>query len=75
MIRLAFRDVRLLILGLACGWFFLNPVITSTYSDKTFTSLLADNFDFLSVIGFLVLVSFIVTLKYFILRYRYPNRN
>ena len=77
MIRLmqALRDVKPVILGLAVGWFFLNPIITSTYSDKTLTGLLVDKFDLLSVIGFLVLTSFIVTLKYFILIYRYPNQD
>ncbi|MDP3792785.1 MAG: hypothetical protein Q8Q89_03600 [bacterium] len=76
MIRLmqAFKEVRFLILGLAFGWFFVNPIITSAYSDKTLASLLINNFNFLSIIGFIVLAGFVIALKYFILRYSYPNQ-
>ena len=79
MIRLmqAFRDARFEILVLYCGWFFLNPVLTGTYtySGKTLSTLLVESFSLFSIVNFLILSGIIITLKYLILRYLYPNQN
>ena len=69
----ALQDIRFLLLGLTVGLFFVNPIFTSINSDKTLTSLLFSNFNFYSIVSFLVVATLSVALRYFVLKHRYSN--